>query len=82
MSCSRTRASGSDALEAVGTWPGYREDIRGMTADQLASSYEDAHLAVRRLVMDEWTSIVGLLEETLEEREGQEDDSLLSAKVA
>lgn len=51
--------------------PGYREDIRRMTADQLASSYEDAHLAVRRVVTDEWARIVGLLEEMLEERESR-----------
>lgn len=43
-----------------------------MTADQLASSYEDAHLAVRQLVTEEWANIVGLLEEMLEVHDGHE----------
>lgn len=62
-------------LECRGRWglgSGYRENIRDMTADQLASCYEDAHLAVRRLVGEEWAKIVALLEEMLEEHDGQE----------
>lgn len=61
-------------LECRGRWgrgSGYREDIRDMTASQLASCYEDAHLAVRRLVGEEWAKIVTLLEEMLEEHDGQ-----------
>jgi transcriptional regulator with XRE-family HTH domain len=72
-------------LACQGRWGrgnGYQADIREMTAKQLASSYDDAHLAVRRLVMDEWARIVGLLEEMLEEREAQEDDSHLPAMIA
>jgi hypothetical protein len=66
--------------ECRGRWgqgPGYREDIRDMTAEQLASNCEDAHSAVRQLVTEEWAKIVALLEEMLEEHGGLESGLLL-----
>jgi hypothetical protein len=72
-------------LECRGRWgrgPGYREDIRDMTADQMASSYEDAHLAVRRIVAEEWAKIVALLEEMLEEHDGRESGPNMPSMMA
>lgn len=48
-----------------GGGPGYRRDIREMTAAQLASSCNEAHLAVRRSVAEEWKKIIALLDEML-----------------
>ncbi len=53
-----------------------------MTAEQLASSCDDAHLAVRRLVLDEWATIIGLLEEMLDEHDGERSELLLPLMTA
>lgn len=47
-----------------------------MTSGQFDSNYEDVRRIVRRLVFDEWSRIIGLLERMLQEREGQTPKAL------
>jgi hypothetical protein len=41
---------------------GYRDSITKMTDARFESSYEEAHRMVRKLIEEEWTGLVGLLE--------------------
>lgn len=46
---------------------GYRDSITKMTDQRFQSSYEEAHRMVRKLIEEEWTWLVGLLEGMLRE---------------
>jgi len=47
-----------------------------MTGRRFDSSYDDARLTVRHLVLDEWSRIIGLLEGMLQESEVRSSDAL------
>lgn len=49
----------------------YRDEIRDLTEKQIDEGYETAHELVEKLISDEWTKIVVVLEKMLQEGEGQ-----------
>jgi hypothetical protein len=51
----------------------YRDEIRDLTAEQVGTSYDDAHQVVKHLIADEWKKIVKTMEDMLREGEGQSD---------
>lgn len=61
--------------DCEGRWgqgKGYRDAICEMTGERLQTNYEEAHRLVRKLVQDEWSKIVELLETMLREKDTAE----------
>lgn len=61
-----------DCEERWGQGKGYRHDISKKTDERFKGSYEDAHRLVRKLIVDEWSKVVSLLESMLRQTESVE----------
>lgn len=55
-----------------GQGSGYRSAISNMTEDRFKSNYDDAHKLVMNLIVEEWETIVEVLEDMLKEKDSYE----------